>query len=253
MAIKIVFANHKGGVGKSTTSICVAQELIRREYKVLFIDGDRQGNASTFYRADYENETTIIDILAGDVPAKECVQHTEKGDIIAFDEQLENADTIVRPDELRFLHLKRSCKTVENDYDYIIIDTPPAIDVVTKNALASADYVVIPTDESGWSVGGIMKFSKAVEMAKETTNPNIKVAGVLIVKGKTFNKSKRAMENCKKICTALNTMTFSNVIRESSACQEALTEFCVPLREYAPHGTTTLDYDHFVDELLEVI
>ena len=253
MAIKIVFANHKGGVGKSTTSICVAQELIRREYKVLFVDGDRQGNASTFYRAEFENEATIIDILAGDVPAKECVQHTERGDIIAYDEQLENADTLVRPDELRFLHLKRSIKTVDDDYDFIIIDTPPAIDVVTKNALACADYVVIPTDESGWSVQGIMKFSRAIAMAKDTTNPNISVAGVLIVKGKNFKKSKRAMENCKQICTALNTITFSDVIRESSACQEALTEYCVPLREYAPHATTTLDYDHFVDELLEVI
>ena len=253
MAVKIVFANHKGGVGKSTTSICVAQELIRREYKVLFIDGDRQGNASKFYRASFENQATLIDILAADVPAEECIQHTERGDIIAFDEQLENADTIVRSDELRFLHLKRSCKALEDMYDYIIIDTPPAIDVVTKNALAYSDYVVVPTDESGWSIEGIMHFSKAVSMAQETTNPNLKIAGVLIVKGKTFKKSQRALENCEKICDALHTITFKTVIRESAACQEALTEYGVPLREYAPHGTTTLDYDYFVDELQEAM
>ncbi len=253
MAVKIVFANHKGGVGKSTTSICVAQELIRREYKVLFIDGDRQGNASKFYRASFEDQATLIDILVDEVPAEECIQHTERGDIIAYDAQLAKAETIVSSDELRFLHLKRACKSLDEMYDYIIIDTPPAIDVTVKNCLAYVDYVVIPTDESGWAIEGIMDFSKAVNMAQDTTNPNLKIAGVLICKGKTFKKSQRALENCSKICEALHTKTFDTVIRESAACQEALTEFGVPLREYAPHGNTTLDYDHFVDELQEGI
>jgi chromosome partitioning protein len=253
MAVKIAVANQKGGVGKTTTAICLAQELRRREYRVLLIDSDAQCNSTSFYEAKIDDQETLLDIFCGDEPGSNCVQHTSKGDIIASDPQLKDAETMVKVDERRFSHLKRSCKELEDQYDYIVIDTPPAIGVALKNVLAYVDYIVIPVEESGWSMAGLMDFAKAIDMARDN-NEKLKVAGILIVKTKpNTKKSGRMQELAETLGAALATKTFSTKIRESSACAEALTEYCVPLHEYAPHATTTRDYDSFIDELLEVI
>ena len=125
--MKIAFSNQKGGVGKTTTSLCVAQELRSRGYRVLLIDTDAQCNSTKFYEAGTEGEATVVDIFCGDEAALDCVQHTAKGDIIASDKLLSDAKTMMKVDERRFTHLKRSLKSVEDNYDYIIVDTSPLI------------------------------------------------------------------------------------------------------------------------------
>ncbi len=253
MAVKIAVANQKGGVGKTTTAICIAQELRKRDNRVLFIDSDAQCNSTAFYEAKIEDQETLIDILCADEPGKNCVQHTEKGDVIASDPDLKDAETTVKVDERRFTHLKRACRELEDDYDFVIIDTPPAIGVALKNVLAYVDYIVIPVEESGWSMSGLMDFAQAIDMARDN-NEKLKVAGILIVKTKpNTKKAGRMQELADSLSQALETKTFETKIRESTACAEALTEYFVPLHEYAPHATTTRDYDLFVDELLEVI
>ncbi len=253
MAVKIAVANQKGGVGKTTTAICLAQELRRREYKVLLIDSDAQCNSTSFYEAKIEDQETLLDIFCADEPGENCIQHTPKGDIIASDPQLKDAETMVKVDERRFSHLKRSCKTLDSEYDYVIVDTPPAIGVALKNVLAYVDYIVIPVEESGWSMSGLMDFAKAIEMARDN-NEKLKVAGILIVKTKPNTKKATRMKDLADVLSkSLDTKTFETKIRESTACAEALTEYFVPLHEYAPHATTTRDYDSFIDELLEVI
>ena len=253
MSIKIAVANQKGGVGKTTTSICLAQELKLRGKKVLFIDTDAQCNSTGFYEARTRDEATLVDILCGDVPAAECVQHTEKGDIIPADKLLTDVENMVKVDERRFSHLKRSVKSVESLYDYIVIDTPPAIGVVLKNVLAMAQFVIIPVEESGWALEGLMDFANAIELARDN-NDALKVAGILTVKAKEHTrKSKRMGDMAETIAEKLCTMRFKTKIRESVACVEALTEYYVPLQEYAPGSTTAQDYKLFVDELMEVI
>lgn len=253
MAIKIAISNQKGGVGKTTTSICIAQELRTRGYKVLFIDTDAQCNSTGFYEAKTEGEGTLVDILCGDLPAVECIQHTEKGDIIPSDKLLADAENMVKVDERRFTHLKRACKEIESDYDFIIIDTPPAIGVALKNVLAYITYIVIPVEESGWSLDGLMDFATAIDLAKDN-NESLKVAGILTVKTKERTKKAARMgELAKTIADKLGTRRFKTKIRESVACAEALTEYYIPLQEYAPNSTTNQDYIKFVDELLEVI
>ncbi len=251
MLIKMAIANQKGGVGKTTTSLCVTQELLSRRKRVLLIDTDAQSNSTKFYEAHTEGVGTMLDILCGDMPAVECVQHTSKGDIIPSDCQLSDAETLVKVDERRFSHLKRSLKSVEDLYDFIIVDTPPAIGVVLKNVLATVNYVIIPVEESGWSLDGLMDFANALELARDS-NENLRVAGILTVKAKErTRKSKRMGDLAATIAEKLGTQCFRTKIRESVSCVEALTEYYVPLSEYAPKGTTTEDYKNFVDELLD--
>ena len=251
--VKIAIANQKGGAGKTTTSICVAMELSRRGKKVLFIDSDAQCNSTGFFEAETEDQETLMDILCGDLPAEECIQHTEKGDVIASDPKVSDAENIVKVDERRFSHLKRSCKGIEGVYDYVIIDTPPSIGVELKNVLAYVDYIVIPVDESGWSMSGLMNFADAIELARDN-NDNLAVAGILTVKAKEqTKKSARMSAAAEKVAKKMKTKCFKTKIRESVKCAEALTEFCVPLYEYAPSCTTNMDYEAFVNELLKEV
>lgn len=249
--IRVGVSNQKGGVGKTTTSLCVAQELKSRGYRVLLIDTDAQSNSTKFYEARSEGEATVVDIFCGDEPALNCVQHTAKGDIIASDKLLSDAETMVKVDERRFTHLKRSLKSLEDKYDYVIIDTPPSIGVALKNVLAAVDYVIIPVEESGWSLDGLMDFATALELARDN-NESLRVAGILTVKSKErTRKAKRMGELAEQVAEKLGTKCFRTKIRESVVCTEALTEYYVPLNEYAPQSTTTQDYRSFVDELLE--
>ena len=251
--IRIAVANQKGGVGKTTTSLCVAQILRSRGFRVLLVDTDAQCNSTKFYEAPTQGKATVLDILCGDEPALNCVQHTSKGDIIASDKLLSEAENMVKVDERRFTHLKRSLKSVEDNYDYIVIDTPPAIGVALKNVLATVDYVIIPVDESGWSLDGLMDFAQALDLARDN-NEKLKVAGILVVKAKErTRKSKRIGELATKVAEKLGSKCFKTKIRESVSCTEALTEYYVPLNEYAPDSTTNEDYKNFVDELLEEI
>ena len=251
--IRIALSNQKGGVGKTTTSLCIAQELRNRGFNVLFIDTDAQCNSTKFYEAQTLEQATVLDIFCGDKLAVNCIQHTPKGDIIASDKLLSDAENMVKVDERRFTHLKRSLKSVDKHYDFAIIDTPPAIGVALKNVLAATDYVIIPVEESGWSLDGLMDFAEAIELARDN-NENLKVMGIFTVKAKgRTRKSKRMGEFAANLAEKLGTKCFSTKIRESISCTEALTEYYVPLNEYAPNSTTMQDYKNFVDEVLEEI
>jgi len=203
--LKIAVTNQKGGVGKTTTSLCLAQELKSRGFKVLLIDTDAQCNSTKFYEARTEGTATLLDILCGDEPAMSCVQHTAKGDIIASDKQLSDAENMVKVDERRFTHLKRSLKSLEGKYDYIIFDTPPSIGVALKNVLAAIDYVIIPVEESGWSLDGLMDLAEALDLARDN-NENLQVMGILTIKAKErTRKSKRMSEFASSLAKKLET------------------------------------------------
>ena len=113
MSKVICLANQKGGCGKTTTAICLAQSLIRRGFKVLFVDTDSQCNSTRFYDAKSENMATVMDILCSDEDSLGCIQATNYGDIIPSDPMLKDVDIKVKDDSRRFLHLRNSIESAK--------------------------------------------------------------------------------------------------------------------------------------------
>ena len=254
MSKVICLANQKGGCAKTTTSICLVQSLTARGYKVLLIDTDAQCNSTYFYDAQIDNRATMMDILCNDANANECIQQTKMGDIIPSDKLLKNVDIKVADDSKRFLHLKYSIESIRNNYDFIIIDTPPQISLVLRNVLVACDYIVMPVDESGWSIYGIMDLVDVINEIKHFLNKELKILGILIVKSKRRTKiAHRVRKASDEIAEKIGCIRFKNDIRESVTCKEALTEFMVPLDKYSKSCIAYIDYENFVNELLEEI
>jgi len=253
MAVVLAVSNQKGGVGKTTTAIILAQELKRRGQRVLMIDTDPQCNSTDFYGAETDGAATMMDIMCSmDTKAEECIQHREYGDIIPCERGLKDAENLVRVDDYRSLHLKRAAKGIADLYDYVVIDTPPSEGVMLRNVLAYSNYVTIPVQESGWALKGLMDYyGDTIQQAQDVTNPALKIAGILVVMSKpATNESRRIRSMAASLAEKMGTTVFSSVIRASVKVPEALTDYGVPLYQYAPQCTSQQDYEAFVDELL---
>lgn len=254
MSKVICLANQKGGCGKTTTAICLAQRLIRIGFKVLFVDTDSQCNSTRFYDAKSENVATVMDILCNDENAIDCIQSNKYGDIIPSDPMLKDVDIKVKDDSRRFLHLRNSIESVKSKYDFIIIDTPPQISLVLRNVLVACDYVIMPVDESGWSLYGLMDLVDVINEIKEYLNKDLKIAGILIVRSKRNTRiSSRIREAVNEISRKIGVTFFETDIRESVACKEALTELMIPLDVYSETCTTNININEFTNELLREI
>ncbi len=144
MAKIVAFANQKGGVGKTTScvNLCCALRLLGKE--VLLVDGDPQGNASSGMGVDKSTRPNTYDMMIGGVPAADCVTHTPYGDVIPTGKELAAASVELIGVERREFVLREALQTLYSDYDYIFIDSPPSLELLTVNALVAADSVLIP-------------------------------------------------------------------------------------------------------------
>lgn len=252
MAIKLACCNIKGGIGKTTTSLCLADNLQKKGYKVLMIDTDPQRSASSVYQTSTDDVYTLGDIMYNDTPAAECVQHLPLGDIISSDDALVDAERDVKFDTDRFYHLADSCKTVEDLYDFIICDCPPGNNVLLGNVLSYVNYCIIPITVDKFGLQGLDKFPAVMKQYTKRINPTLKILGVLIVKYKGRQNLTRDLEDhsIPELVESMGTRLFTTKIRESVKCQESQA-LMRPLSEYAPNSTTALDYAAFTNEMLE--
>ena len=156
MAVKIGIVANKGGTNKSSVALCLADAMIHCNYKVLLVDADQQCNATSVYDAEIEGVNTMADVLAGECSAKDAVQHTEMGDIIAGDFELAGLETRLNNEINRYELLSDALKDVDKDYDFIIIDTPPALGVYTLNAIIASDGVIVPIKADKFAVDGLI-------------------------------------------------------------------------------------------------
>ena len=244
----IAVANQKGGIGKTTTALALATGLKRLKKKTLIVDLDPQANASDNYRATIEGVGTAYDLLVdGDI---DCVQTTELGDIVAGDPALKDASKLL--DGVSAAHrLRKGLETIAKNYDYVILDTPPALSVLLTNALTAADTLIIPLTSDRFGLQGLMQLHETIRDIREFTNPGLKIAGLLLVKyRKSTTLAKAVDENLPQYAELFGTKIFDTKIRESIDARKAQAARH-GLFNFAPYCTTARDYEAFIQELLK--
>lgn len=250
MAIRIAVANRKGGIGKSSTALALTAGLKNRGYRVLMIDTDPQRNSSSVYRAKTEGAPTLYDIIFANYKTVDCIQHTDYGDIIASDENLQNADTQITPGPKMYKYIRNAVDQVENLYDFVIYDTPPHTGVLLGNVLMSCEYVITPCTCDAFGIQGIMDFYETIKEYQED-NSKLQIMGLLIIKYKGKQNLTRDIEEnlLPKYANAMKTRIFNTRIRESVKCQEAQT-VRQSIFDFAPQCSTAEDYNSLIDECL---
>ena len=245
MAEIIAVANQKGGIGKTTTSLALADALNMKGKKVLYVDLDPQCNGTGNYRAKVEGVGTLYDLLVnGDT---DCIQTTERGDIIAGDPLLKEASKVIDGASATF-KLKKGLTEIRKQYDYIILDTPPALSILLTNALTAADKVIIPLTADLFGLQGLTQLHDTIAEVQEFTNPGLKVDGLLLVKYKErTNLTKEIHAALPEYTKLLNTKVYETKIREAVATQEAQAAR-QSLFAWAPTSTTAEDYMNLLNE-----
>lgn len=246
----ITVTNQKGGTGKTSTTNALMAGLHKKGYKVLAVDLDSQCNLSFILKTDL-SKPTALGILTGEAKSKDTIQQSEIGDFIASSKQLSNADKLL--DSVgREYKLKKALESVKDDYDFILIDTPPALSILTINALTACNSVIIPAVADIFSLQGIERLAETIEPIKEYTNSSLYIEGILLTKytGDRTNLNKSLRETAKKTAEKLNTKLFDTVIRESVTVKESQLMLS-NVFDYAPKASVTADYESFINELLQ--
>jgi len=239
----ISITNQKGGTGKSTTALALGAALKRKGHKVLYIDLDAQGNLTYALGATGLNTLNAMDLLNG--KAGEI-----KGDIIASTPELAAAEQTLNKTGKEY-KLKEALRGIKNKYDYIIIDTPPSMGILTINALTASDSVLIPAQADIFSLQGITQIKDTIDAVREYCNKALKVKGIVLTR---FNGraiiSKDLADVLKAEADKLGTKLFNVKIRECTALKEAQANQR-DIFSYAPASNGASDYMELTKEVLK--
>lgn len=249
MATTISIALQKGGVGKSTTAQALASTLGFKHKKVLLVDMDSQGNVTYSSGADHPTYT-IFDVLNEDCTIKEALIRCKYYDLLASDTYLTNIEI---SENVEPTLLKSALEPIKTNYDFIIVDTPPALGNLSFNSLVASNYVVIPTEPRPFALQGLGKLYDTIESVKNILNPSLKVLGILLIKYSNRTILNRDIKTMiEDYAKQMNTIVFDTSIREGIAVAEAQT-VRKPLIEYAKNSKPNIDYKAFTTELLQKI
>ena len=254
-----VVANQKGGIGKTTTAIAMASILNRLEHKTLLIDADPSAYATDTFKAEIDGVPTLYDVIMNDKdPSKleEAVQETESGFIIASDPLLRRADFLCAGDPEAIFRLNDAILDAKergalDDYEYIVIDSPPLAITLLNICLMAADSVIIPVTPDRYAVKGLTEMYQTIKAVRRRSNKDLEIYGLLLVmldpRLKIYKETKNTILEVAKM---METRLIQTAIRQSVAAKEAQTARKT-LLEYSPGCTTELDYEDFVDLILE--
>ena len=180
MAKIIAVANQKGGVGKTTSCVNLCAALNTLGKRVLLVDGDPQGNASSGMGVSKTRRPNTYDILIRAIPPEACIVHTQYGDVIPTGKELAAASVELIQTDKREYVLKKALNSLYSDYDYIFIDCPPSLELLTVNALVAADSVLIPMQCEYYALEGIADLMTSIKMCSRRLNRRLTIEGIIL-------------------------------------------------------------------------
>lgn len=249
MAKVIAVTNQKGGVGKTTTCCSMCGCLAGRGSRVLAVDLDPQGNLSFSLGADADEKYTIYDVFKGNCDIDEAIQHTGVCDVIPSNILLSGAELELTGVGREYL-LREQLSEITDDYDFILIDTPPALSVLTINAYTASDELIIPMMPEILSLQGIAQLKETIYAVQKYYNKNLLIKGILLNKyNPRFTLTKEVEELASMIAQQLSTKVFDTKISSSVSIAEAPAH-AETIMTYAPGTKAAKEYSDFIAEYL---
>ncbi len=246
----ISVANQKGGVGKTTTTVNLATLLAKKGKKVLLIDTDPQGNATSGLGVTKELEFSVYDILVGDTTFQETVQDTAIKNLKVCPSNISLAGAEVELVSMmsREQRLKVKLDEVKEKYDYILIDCPPSLGLVTLNAFTASDSVLIPVQCEYFALEGLGQLLNTVNLVKKHLNKNLEIEGALLTMyDARTNLSNQVVKEVKKY---FEDKVYKTVIPRNVRLSEA-PSYGMPISIYDPKSKGAKAYEKFAKELLK--
>jgi chromosome partitioning protein len=243
----IAFANQKGGVAKTTTTLNLAAAFAEEGHRVLCIDMDPQGNLTMSQGIDPDTlEKSMFDVLVHDLSIREVIRRREI-DVACSSIDLAGAEIAMSTKIGRERSLDKALRPVRDDYDFICIDTPPSLGLLTINALTAADKVIVPVQCEYLSMRGLIQLQNTLSMIRENLNPNVDIAGILptMVDSRTLH-AKEAIEILEE---NFGDRVFGARIRKTIRFAEAPVKGMSVLK-YEPNGTAADAYRQLAKEVL---
>jgi chromosome partitioning protein len=244
----IAFANQKGGVAKTTTTLNLAVAFKESGHRVLCVDMDPQANLTMSQGVDPETlERSMYDVLVHDHPIEDVIWECEV-DVAVASIDLAGAEIAMSTKIGRERSLERALRSVAPDYDFVCIDTPPSLGLLTVNALTAADKVIVPVQCEYLSMRGLAQLQNTLAMIRENLNPDVEIEGILptLVDSRTIH-AKEAIEILEE---NFGERVFASRIRKTVRFAEAPVQGMSVLK-YDPHGKAAESYRQLAKEVLD--
>lgn len=244
----IAVANQKGGVGKTTTCVNLCCALTQMGKKVLLVDCDPQGNSGSGMGVDKNETPGTFELLTQNEDICDCIKFTEYGDVIPANKELSGAAVLLVGMENREFVLKNALQLVYNDYDYIFIDCPPSLELLTLNALVASDTVLIPMQCEYYALEGMTDLLTTVKICKKRLNPRLRLQGIVLTM--YDNRTNLSQQVTGQLKEYFGELVYETVIPRSVRLSEAPSH-SMPGVAYDRIGKGSRAYKKLAEEFLK--
>lgn len=246
----IAVANQKGGVGKTTTAVNLSTSLAKKNKKVILIDGDPQGNATSGLGVEKDPENSLYDVLVNEVDIKTTLQDTcvKTLKVCPSNMDLAGAEVELVSQMSREFRMKEKIDPIKDEYDYIIIDCPPSLGLITLNSFTAADSVLIPVQCEYYALEGLGQLLNTINLVKKHLNKNLEIEGaVLTMYDMRTNLSNQVVKEVKRY---FDDKVYKTVIPRNIKLSEA-PSFGMPIGLYDPKSKGARAYEKLAREVMK--